>query len=215
MVLGAVGRRLGLAAQPRAESAPLARYRRGEGPPPPPDPKAITIKKEGRRYFVTVRCVDVPKEPLPSTGKEIGIDLGVVALVATSEGTITTEGRYQKKALERLANAQRELATKNKGSGHRRRAEERAGARHRKVRQQRKDLPRPQAFSLVNDFDLICVEDLQIKNMMKRPKPRSNSEGQFSPNGATAKAGLNRSIHDAGWGGVASIHRVQSGRCWS
>jgi putative transposase len=54
--------------------------------------KAITVAREGRHWWVTVRCVDVPAEPLPATGRSVGIDLGVCAVVATSDGKLFTEG---------------------------------------------------------------------------------------------------------------------------
>ena len=58
----------------------------------------------------------------------------------------------------------------------------------------------------MNDYDLIVLEDLAITNMVRRPKakPDPNQPGAFVPNGATAKAGLNRSINDAGWGTAVS-----------
>lgn len=163
-------------------------------------PKAITVRREGHRWLVSVQCVDVPTEPLPATGREVGIDLGVCALVATSDGDLVTEGRFAKRSAAQLAEAQRFLATKKKGSGHRRRAVERVARAHRKIRNQRQDLAHKISRRLVNDYDLICHEDLRIANMVKRPKPRPDEEGGLGPNGANAKTGLNRSISDAGWG---------------
>jgi putative transposase len=53
----------------------------------------------------------------------------------------------------------------------------------------------------VNRYQLIVVEDLQIANLLKRPKPKQDeATGQYLPNGAAAKGGLNKSIADAGWG---------------
>jgi putative transposase len=52
----------------------------------------------------------------------------------------------------------------------------------------------------VNRYDTIVHEDLKIENMVRRPKPVPNGEGGFEPNGAAAKAGLNREILAAGWG---------------
>lgn len=69
---------------------------------------------------------------------------------------------------------------------------------HRKVANCRKDLAHQTSRSLVNSFDLIAHEDLAIANMVLRLSPRPNGEGGFDPNGASAKAGLNKSIHDAG-----------------
>jgi putative transposase len=53
---------------------------------------------------------------------------------------------------------------------------------------------------LVDRYDLIAHEKLQITNMTRRPRPRPNDEGGQDPNGAAAKAGLNREILSAGWG---------------
>jgi putative transposase len=168
-------------------------------------PKAITVKREGRRWWVSIRCVDVPAEPLAPTGREVGIDVGVCALVATSDGELVPEGRFAKRAQERLAGAQRSLATKRRGSGHRRRAAEAVGRTHRKVSNQRKDLAHQLSQRLVNDYDLIAIEDLKIAQMLRRPKPRPDEKGGFQPNGASAKAGLNRAISDAGWGMLRSM----------
>jgi putative transposase len=104
-------------------------------------PKAITVARKGRRWWVTtLRCVDVPAQPLAPTGKQVGIDLGVCAPVATSDGVLVLEGRYGRQARARLQAAQRSLATKERGSQHRERAVQKVAAAHRRVRNQRKDL---------------------------------------------------------------------------
>jgi len=163
-------------------------------------PKAITVAREGRRWWVTLRCVDVPARPLAPTGREVGIDLGVCAQLSTSDGRLVLEGRYGRRARARLATAQRHLASKRKGSRKRERAVERVAAAHRKVRNQRKDLAHKLSRELVNSYDLIVHEDLKITNMVRRPRPRKGDDGTYGPNGAAAKSGLNRSISDAGWG---------------
>ena len=167
--------------------------------------KAITVARAGRRWWVTVRSADVPAEPLPGTGREVGLDLGVSALVTTSDGEMVTEGRYGRQSSARLAAAQRALATKRRGSGQRRRVVERVAAAHRRVHNQRQDLAHKVSRRLVNDYDLIVHEDLAITSMVRRPKPRPNQQGGFDPNGARAKAGLDRSISDSGWGQLLAM----------
>lgn len=164
------------------------------------EPADITVAREGHRWWVNVRCVDVPADPLPATGSTIGIDLGVCAVIATSDGDLVTEGRYGRRAKDRLAAAQRNLATKRRGSHRRRQAVERVASAHRKVRNQRRDLAHKVSRELVNRHDLIVHEDLKVGNMTRRPQPRQADDGTYLPNGAAAKAGLNRSILDAGWG---------------
>jgi putative transposase len=168
-------------------------------------PRAIAVAREGRRWWVTVRCVGVPGEPLPRTGRSIGLDLGVCNLVATSDGTLLSDGRYGRSAAERLTVAQQSLSRKRRGSRRRQRAVERVAGAHRKVRNQRKDLAHKLSRGLVDQYDLIVHEDLQIANMVRRPRPKPAGDGSYLPNGAAAKGGLNRSIHDAGWGQLLSF----------
>src|SRR6266404_3785158 len=57
----------------------------------------------------------------------------------------------------------------------------------------------PRAHKLVNQYQIIVFEDLQVKNLTKAPAPKQDEKGKYVPNGAAAKAGLNKSILDAGW----------------
>ena len=77
----------------------------------------------------------------------------------------------------------------------------------RKVKNQRSDAAHKLSRQLVNDYDFIALEDLKITNMVRAPKGKPDPEqpGAYLPNGARAKAGLNRSIHDAGWGQLVSL----------
>jgi len=168
-------------------------------------PKAITVARQGRRWYVSIRCVDVPAQPLPATGKHVGIDLGVGVLVATSDGLLVEADRPAKRAQEKLATAQRALQAKVRGSNRRQRARERVGRCHRRIRNQRADTLHQLSRSLVNDYDLIVHEALRVRNMVRRPRPRPDGTGAHEPNGARAKAGLNRSISDAGWGTLVAM----------
>lgn len=168
-------------------------------------PKAITVAREGRRWWVTVRCINVPASPLPDTGRSVGIDLGVCVLVATSDGWLFSEGRFERQAANQLAVARRNLSRKQRESRRRRQAVARVARVHRKVRNQRRDLAHKLSRVLVNDYDLIVHEDLKIANMIRRPAPRPAGDGSYLPNGAASKSGLNRSIQDAGWGQLLSF----------
>jgi putative transposase len=165
-------------------------------------PKAITVKREGRKWWLSVRCVDVPARPLPTTGNEIGIDLGVINVIATSDKELAIAERCAKCTADRLAAAQRSLATKQRGSNRRKRQVEEVARLHRKVRNQRSNAHHHMSRRLVNEYDLLVLEKLSIKNMLRTPKPKTDpiTPGSFAPNGRAAKAGLNRSISDAGWG---------------
>jgi putative transposase len=94
----------------------------------------------------------------------------------------------------------------------RRRARATVAARHRKVANQRHNFHHHAARALVARYGLLVVEDLKIRNMVGRPAPRPDPDhqGGFLPNRAAAKAGLNRSIHDAGWAQFVSILRAKA-----
>lgn len=181
--------------------------------------KTIQIKRQGRRWVLVLSCDDVPASPLPVTGAHAGVDVGVVTFATVSDGTTVANPRWTRQAAARLEAAQRRLARAKRGSKNRRCKRETVGARHRKISNRRKDFHHKQARELAVRYDLIVVEDLTIANMLRRrkPKPDPNNPGKFLPNGARAKAGLNRSISDAGWGQFVSILRAKAedaGRTW-
>ncbi len=162
--------------------------------------KTITVKREACRWYVVLSCDDVPAEPLEPTGAVVGIDMGIASFLTTSDGGYVPNPRLLAATAERLAVAQRSLARKKRGSNRRRKAVRRVAALHAKVRRSRIDHAHKIALALVRDHDVIVHEDLKVLNMTRRPKPRPAGDGSFEPNGARAKAGLNRSIYDAAWG---------------
>jgi putative transposase len=162
--------------------------------------KTITAKREGSHWYVVLSCDDVPAEPLAPAGAPVGVDVGVASLLTTSDGTHVPNPRHHAATAGRLAAAQRDLARKKRGSNRRKKAVSKVAGLHGKVRRQRLDRAHQTALALVRDYDVIVHEDLKVKNMTARPKPRPDGNGGHEPNGAAAKSGLNKSIHDAGWG---------------
>jgi putative transposase len=167
--------------------------------------KAITAKREGRRWYVILSCDGVSAQPLPVTGAVVGIDMGVTHFLTTSDGTHVPNPRPLAAAAKRLAEAQQALARKRRGGNRRRKAVQRVAALHGKVRRSRLDHAHKTALALARDHDLIAHEVLAVKNMTRRPKPRAAEDGTYEPNGASAKSGLNQSILDAGWGVFLAI----------
>ena len=163
------------------------------------DPKTCTVRREGKRWRVTIFCSEVETRYLPATGRQVGVDRGVISVVATSDGTLVNNPRFIARSANRLAGAQRRLVAKRSRGG-RRRAREAVGRAHRKVRNQRSDFLHKLSRELVNRNDTIVIEELRITNMSRRPRSRPDGQGGYAPNGAAAKAALNRSILDAGWG---------------
>jgi putative transposase len=172
--------------------------------------KTIGVKREGRRWYVILSCEDVPAEPLPATVSAVGIDMGVASFLTTSDGAHVPNPRHLAASADRLAAAQRDLSRKKRGSGRRREAVEKVAKLHGKVRRQRLDHAHKTALALVREHDVIAHEALQVASMTRRPKPRLADGGTYEANGAAAKAGLNKSINDAGWGVFLAILRAKA-----
>jgi putative transposase len=181
--------------------------------------KTIQIKRQGRRWMLVLSCDDVPTNPLPATGRQAGIDVGIASFATTSDGEHIDNPRWGRTAADKLAAAQQRLARAKRRSKNRARKRETVAARHRKIAHQRKDFHHKQAHWLVAGYDLLVVEDLQIANMLRRakPVPDQGNPGAYLANGARAKSALSRSISDAGWGRFVSILRAkaeEAGRTW-
>src|SRR5262249_546646 len=104
---------------------------------------------------------------------------------------------------------------RKKGSHRRKRAAIALAKAHRKVRNQRKDVQHQAARALVNRFGTLDPLDLQILTISAAPDPKPDPEkdGAYLPNGASAKAGLNRSLLDAGSRPIPSLLCCQGGKC--
>ncbi|MBA2391119.1 MAG: transposase [Ktedonobacteraceae bacterium] len=89
-------------------------------------------------------------------------------------------------------------------------AAQEVGTCHRKIRNQRADFLHKEARDLVKCYETIVFEDLKPKNLSRRPKPKQDENGTFLPNGAAAKAGLNKSIADAAWGLFVRLVRAKA-----
>lgn len=168
--------------------------------------KTCTIKREGEHWYVCFVCEVEECHRLPYTDDAVGIDLGVLHFATLSTGDTIENPRYFRKAEKRLAKAHQAVSRKKKGSNRRRKAVKRLAKQHRKVRNQRKDFLHKQARQLVSTYEVIVFEDIQTVNLSKAPKPKQDKEtGKYLPNGAAAKAGLNKSILDAGWSTFISL----------
>jgi putative transposase len=174
--------------------------------------KTIQVRRQGRRWMLILSCDGVPTRPLEPTRAAVGIDLGIASFATTSDGEHLSNPGFGRLAAARLATSQQAMARKRQGSNHHRRARESLAARHRKVANQRRNLHHHAARTLVVRYDLLVVEDLKIRNLVRRsaPRPDPDQPGRFLPNRAAAKTGLNRSIHDVGWAQFVSILRAKA-----
>lgn len=163
--------------------------------------KTISMKREGRRWYLILSCDDVPPKLLGATGAVVGIDMGITVFAATSDGELIDNPRHGRKAAGRLAQAQQVLARKKRGSANRHAARSVVANRQRKVANQRRDFHHQLARRLIDTYDVIAVEDLTVKNMSRSASGTLEAPGV----NVAAKSGLNRSILDAGWAQFRSI----------
>ncbi len=167
--------------------------------------KTVTISKEADGWYVSCSCTEVPTQPLPETGRETGIDVGLRVFLITAEGEAVENPRHYRKAERELKKAQQRVSKRKKGSNRRKKAAKLLAKKHQHVRRQRTDFHHKTALALVRQFDTIFYEAIQPANLSRRPAPKPGGEGGYLPNGASRKAGLNKSIQDAGWGSFLNI----------
>jgi putative transposase len=168
--------------------------------------KALQLKCEYRRWYVIVIAESAPV-PLPATGRTVGVDLGVVRFLTTSDGEVTANPRFLTASADVIADLQRRKARARPGSGNHKRLRRALAREWRKVRNRRCDFHYKTARALVDSCDMIALEQLNTAGMTRRPDPEPDPgrPGAFLPNQAAAKAGLNKSILDAGWYQFRSI----------
>ena len=119
-------------------------------------------------------------EPLPTMEAAVGLDMGLKAFAAASDGTEYPNHKYLAKSQKKLARLQRQLSRKTKGSNRREKARIQVARLHEHIGNQRQDMLYKLSTQLIRENDVLCIEDITPKNMAKNYK-------------------LARSISDASW----------------
>jgi putative transposase len=143
-------------------------------------PSSVTISKDcANRYFLSI-LVEDEIDPLPETSQAIGADLGLTSFVVLSTGEVVGNPRFFHKDEKKLAKAQRRHAKKKKGSKNRDKARLKVARIHARIADRRRDFQHKLSTRLIRENQTICVESLQVKNMVKHPT-------------------LSKAISDVGW----------------
>ena len=143
--------------------------------------KLCTVKRDGKRWTASVVC-DIGEAPEKCVvSKAVGIDVGLTTLATLSDGTVIDNPRLTQKHERRIADANRALARKKRGSRNRLRAREVLRRAHQCAADARLNYIHHVSKWLVQNYDLIAFEDLKIENMARNPH-------------------LAKSIMDAAWG---------------
>ena len=130
-----------------------------------------TISQEpSGKYYVSLCCADVEIKPFEKTGKNVGLDLGIKEFCIPSYGDKIENPHYLKKSLDKLAKLQRELSRKSKGGSNRNKARKKVARLQEHIANQRKDFLQKLSTEIIKNNDVVAIEDLQVKNMIKNHK---------------------------------------------
>lgn len=142
--------------------------------------KTCTIKRDVDQWYCSFSVEMIPESSLKPTGKSIGVDVGLESLITLSNGEQVKPPQYLRQSEAKLVKAQQQLSRKKEGSSNRNKQRIKVARVHRNIRNQRQDFAHKISRELVNTYDLIVFEKLQIQNMVKNHH-------------------LAKSINDAGW----------------
>ena len=164
--------------------------------PVPPDVKSYRVTRDrAGRWHVAFAAVPEPV-PAPGNGQAVGIDRGVAVSAALSTGELLHCPALTGPERARLRRMQRSLARAKRGSSRRGRVRHAIARLRARESDRRKDWAEKVSTDIARRFDVIRVEDLQIKNMTRSAKGTRENPGR----NVRAKAGLNRGILRSGWG---------------
>ena len=141
--------------------------------------KTCTIKRDGNQWYASF-SVELPDPEPKEIRTSVGVDVGITTLATMSDGTEIENPKTMDKYDSKLRKAQKDLSRKKKGSNNWKKQKQKVAKLHRKIRNARKDHLHKASRILVDTYDRIVFEDLQIKNMVKNHH-------------------LARAIHDASW----------------
>ena len=147
----------------------------------------VTVDAAGRYHASFV--VEAPDQPLPPTGREVGIDLGLAHFAVLSDGRKVEAPRIARKAAAKLRTAQKELARRQKGSANRERSRRKVARAHARVADTRRDWLHKLSTTIVGENQAVYVEDLAVSGL--------------------ARTRLARSVHDAGGRGSSACSRTR------
>ena len=149
-------------------------------------PKTVTLSHEADGWPVSVSCAEVPTQPLPRTGRETGIDVGLEVCYVTAHNEVRDNPRHVRKAEQALRRKQRKRARCQKGRNRRAKVGQRVAKHHQKVKRQRADFHHHAALNLLRHDDVISLDDWRVATLVRNRH-------------------LAKSISDAGWAQVRTI----------
>ncbi len=130
--------------------------------------KQATISRQNNQYFVSILIDDTVSIPKPTKVKNaVGLDMGISDLIIASDGKKYENKKYFVKSQQQLKKLQRRLSKKKKGSNNRQKAKLKVQKLHTKISNQRKDYLHKISNEITNQYDIICLETLNVRGMQK------------------------------------------------
>ncbi len=129
--------------------------------------RSCTISKTTtNKYYISI-LVEEEIKPLPKTDKKVGIDLGIKDFAVTSDGEVFENPKWLRKSEQRVKFLQRSLSRKKKGSKNREKSRLKLAKAYEKLVNQRQDFLHKLSSKIINENQVIVLEDLKVKNMLK------------------------------------------------
>lgn len=166
---------------------------------------SITVTKNpSGQYFASI-LIETEINHKPKTNKEVGIDLGIKTFSTQSDGIEINNPKFLNKNQVKLCGLQQHFSRKMKGSNRRNKCRLKIAKLHQKITNQRDWFLHNYSTQLINNYDKIYIEDLNVAGMSSRCRPKQDEKGNYLPNGQSTKSGLNKSINDASWSKFTSM----------
>ncbi|MBP7068669.1 MAG: transposase [Methanothrix sp.] len=144
--------------------------------------KAVLIKKSGKEWYAVVQTEPEPSMPDPET-RTVGLDVGLKSFAVDTDGKSVENPRFAERAATKVKNIQRRLSRAKKGSNNRQKLRDKLDKVHERINNRRSDFLHKLSRYYVNNYDIICVEDLDVKGLKEKGHNKS----------------MHRNIHDASW----------------
>lgn len=122
------------------------------------------------KYYISLCCIDIQQENIDKTGSSIGVDLGVKEFAMTSDSEPILNPKYYRKYEDEMIKSQRKLSKRKKGGSNRNKQRLKVNKYHKKIYNCRLDFLQKLTTKLINQYDIICLEDLNTSGMLKNHK---------------------------------------------